>query len=88
MVKKMNKSTFIEELSKELNYSLEKCTMINEILEHNFVISKKSKDIIINELIVKLDVDNEEAVRIYNISVEVLKREVKKSILHPFKNKD
>lgn len=41
MVKKMNKTEFLDKLAKELSYSLERCSIINEILENNFFISKK-----------------------------------------------
>ena len=44
MVMKMNKKEFIKALSEKMNYSEEKCLVINEILESNFFISKKSKD--------------------------------------------
>ena len=88
MVMKMNKKRFIEELSKELNYSENKCIIINEILESNFVISKKSKEAIINELISKLEIESDEANRIYDISVKLIKEEVKDKIKHPFKNQD
>ena len=39
----MNKNEFIEELLQRLNYSKEEVSKINNILEKNFFISKKSK---------------------------------------------
>lgn len=51
MVMSMNKEKFVSELSKQLNYSIEKCHIINNILENNFVLSKKSKAKIIDDLI-------------------------------------
>lgn len=84
----MNKKEFIEKLSKELNYSIDKCVIVNEILEENFFISKKSKDSIINQLIMKLDIDIEEANNIYDIAVKITKEEIKNKLKHPFKSKD
>ena len=88
MVMKMNKEEFIKKLSEELNYSEDKCILINDILENNFVISKKSKDSIINELIMKLDINNDEANRIYDTAIKLIKDEVWNNIKHPFRNKD
>lgn len=83
----MNKKEFINELSKELNYEIEKCIIINDILENNFFISKKNKDIIIKQIIDKLEVSIEEANKIYNISINIVKEEVKNKLKHPFKSK-
>lgn len=88
MVKKMNKSDFIDELEKELKYSKSECTIINDVLESNFFISKKNKESIIKELVSRLDVDTEEATTIYDVSVNIIKKQVKMSLKHPFKNKD
>jgi hypothetical protein len=84
----MNKEGFIKCLSCKLNCSIEKATRINEILENNFFISKKSKDIIINELINKLGVSETEANDIYNTSREVLKEEIKNSLMNTFEDKE
>ena len=88
MVMKMNKEKFVEKLSKELNYSFEQCTLINDILESNFIISRKSKDAIINELISQLGVDCNEADNIYNVSVSIITSEIKEKLKHPFKSQD
>ena len=84
----MNKEAFIKCLSCKLNCSIERATKINEILENNFFISKKSKDPIINELINKLGVSDTEANSIYNTSREVLKEEIKNSLLNAFEDKE
>lgn len=86
MVKKMNKTLFIEELSKQLNYPLNKCNIINNILENNFFISKSSKDKIIKELIDNLNIDNNEALNIYEVATTIIKNEIKYKLTHPFKN--
>ena len=46
----MNKEKFIEELSNKTGYSKENCTIINSVLEDNFLIGKKNKDKIITSL--------------------------------------
>ncbi len=88
MVKKMNKTGFINELEKQTNYPKEKCMIINNILEEKFFISKKSKDKIINAIHNKLEVSNEEANRIYEIATRIVKEEIKNKLKHPFKNLD
>lgn len=83
----MNKREFIKELAKVLNYSEDKCIIINDVLESNFFISKKSKSKIIEELILKLNVCDDEALRIYDISVSIVRREIKDKLKHPFRGK-
>lgn len=88
MVKKMNKTEFLDKLAKELSYSLERCSIINEILENNFFISKKNKDKIIEELKEKMVVDEVEATKIYDIATNIINMEIKNKLKHPFKSKD
>lgn len=83
---KMNKTEFIEELLGRLNYSKEQVTTINNILEKNFFISKRSKDKIISELVGTLDVSTEEANRIYDTARSLLKEEVDKNLKQTFSN--
>jgi len=82
----MNKSEFIKKLSHELSYTIDECTIINDILESNFFISKKSKDKIINDLIQKLSITEREAKNIYDTSISIVKDEIKNKMKHPFKN--
>lgn len=84
----MNKKEFIRKLKEQINYSEEKCYIINEILESNFFLSKKSKNKIIEDLINQLDIDTEEANGIYNIAVKIINDEIKNKLRHPFKSKD
>lgn len=88
MVMKMNKSEFIEKLENELSYSKEKCTIINEILEDNFFISKKSKDIILPSLMSRLNIGMKEALNIYDVAVSIINKEIINKLKHPFKSKD
>ena len=88
MVMKMNKTEFIQELQEKLNYNEEKCIIINDILENNFLIGKKNKEIMINEFITKLDVSYEEANKIYETAMNILSKEIKNKIMHPFRSTD
>jgi len=84
----MNKSEFIKKLSCKLSYTIEDCTIINDILESNCFISKKSKDKIKIDLIQKLFITEKEAENIYNTSISIVKDEIKNKIKHPFKSQD
>ncbi len=88
MVMKMNKTEFIKKLQEKLNYDEEKCVIINDILENNFLIGKKNKEIMINEFVTKLEVTEIEANNIYETAMEILSKEVKKKIMHPFRSRD
>ncbi len=85
---KMNKTGFINELSKQLSLSVEKCAVINDILEENFFISKKSKPKIIDELMNRLDINLDSAENIYDVSVKIYNSELKNKLHHPFGSKD
>lgn len=84
----MNKKEFIKELSELTNLDEEKCTKINEILESHLIIGKKGKEQIITELIEKLGLDKEKANNIYNTCMDILSKEIKEKITHPFKDLD
>lgn len=86
MVMKMNKSEFIDTLSKRLSYSKEKCIIINDILERNFFISKKNKNKIIENFIQKLELSETEANYVYDVAVKIVNDEIKYKLKHPFKN--
>ena len=88
MVMKMNKTEFIKKLQEKLNYDEEKCVIINDILENTFLIGKKNKEIMINEFVTKLEVTEIEANNIYETAMEILSKEVKKKIMHPFRSRD
>ena len=84
----MNKTKFIEELSNNTGYDIETAKKINDIFESNFFISKKSKPKIIFELINNLDIEEQEADRIYNIAIKIVNTELKDKLIHPFKSRD
>lgn len=88
MVIIMNKTKFIESLMNKANLSLEDATMVNDILENNFFLSKKNKDTIIDEIVKKLNVSLSEASNIYHIAKDIINEEVKNKLSHPFRNQD
>lgn len=85
---KMNKTEFIKELSRVTGYSIDECNIINDVLENNFFISKKSKDKIINELMSKLQINETEATSIYEKAKMIFNDEIKNKLKHPFKSQD
>lgn len=88
MEMKMNKRGFIKNLSAQSNLSEQEAILVNDILENNFFISKKNKDKIISEIVIKLGVTLEEATKIYDMSKSIMKEEIKSTLKCPFKSKD
>ena len=87
MVMKMNKSKLIKRLKEETDYSEDRCVLVNDILENNFIIGRKNKQKIINDLILK-NFTEDEAENIYDISINIIMSEIKNKIKHPFKSKN
>lgn len=88
MVMVMNKTEFLNELSKQTNLTEKEALLVNDILEKNFFISKKNKDKIISELVIKLDISLNKATEIYNISKKIVSDEIMNKLKHPFKDQD
>ena len=86
MVMKMNKQGFIEELVKQTGYEKEKCIIINDSLEDNFLFGKNNKMKTITAFMDNLSCDEEEANRIYGITSSIIKNAIKNKIKHPFRN--
>ena len=84
----MNKQGFIDELVKETGYDREKCIIINDSLEDNFLFGKNNKMKTINALMNNLSIDEAEANRIYDITSSIITKAIKNRIKHPFKNMD
>ena len=84
----MNKTDFVKKLSKELDISLDKTNIINDILGNNFLVGKMNKDKIIKELSSKLKINENEANKIYDKAVKIIGDEIKKKIKNPFKSLD
>lgn len=83
----MNKRDMINMLKEKTNYNEEKCIIINDILEDNFIIGRKNKDKIISQLIEKINVTLDEAEEIYNAAMEIVTVSVKDSVKYYFKSK-
>lgn len=88
MVRKMNKSGFIEELVKKTDLTKDECIKLVDALDDNFIIGKKNKEKTIASIIEKLGVDEAKADELYNISSSIIVSEIKNKIKHPFKSKD
>ena len=86
MVKKMNKHGFIDELIKQTGYDREKCIIISDSLEDNFLFGKNNKNKTINTLMTNLNCDEEEANHIYDITHSIIVKAIKNRIKHPFGN--
>lgn len=84
----MNKEEFIKEFINRTNYTQEKSILINNILEDNFIIGKKSKEKIINDLKEKLFLTEQESEYIYEISMDIISKSIIEKLKHPFKSKD
>ncbi len=80
----MNKREFVNILSERLEISVDKALVINSIFESKFFISKKNKDIIVEDIVNKLDVSEKDALHIYDEAVNILKSEIKNKLKHPF----
>lgn len=88
MVMKMNKSGFIKELSKETGYDENTCISINEIIETYFIFSKKNKEKIIQDLKTNVNLNEDDAENVYDISIKIIKQEIKNKLKHPFRSQD
>ena len=88
MVMKMNKSKFINELSKETGYSEDKCLLINNVLENYFIFNKKNREKIIQDLKLKVSLNEDDAENVYDISIKIINKELKNKLKHPFRSKD
>lgn len=80
----MNKKEFIKSLSNQAILSEANAILVNDILENNFFISKKSKDKIISEIVIQLNVSTDEATNIYHVSKNIMNNQIKEKIKHPF----
>ncbi|MBQ8131328.1 MAG: hypothetical protein IJ193_02430 [Bacilli bacterium] len=84
----MNKKEVIEKLSKVTNLSIEQCTMINDVLEDNFIIGKKNKEKIISDIVEKVHLDEAKAEEVYESFAGIMKDGILDKIKHPFRSQD
>lgn len=80
----MNKEKFVKELENVTGLDNEKCIIINNILESNFIVGKKNKEKIISDVIEKLEMTREEAEKIYESAMSILSSGIKDKLMHPF----
>lgn len=80
----MNKEKFIKELENVTGLDNGKCTIINSILEDNFIVGKKNKEKIVADVMEKLEMTREEAEKIYESAMSILSSGIKDKLKHPF----
>lgn len=84
----MNKNGFIKELSKQTGYDEEKCILINNVIEKYFILGRKNKNKIIQDLQIKTNLSEDDAENTYDILIKIITGEIKNKIKHPFKSQD
>ncbi len=84
----MNKSKFIKKLSEETGYNKEKCILINNVLENYFIFGRKNKENIIQDLETKVNLSEDDAENVYDISMKIITVEIKDKLRYPFKSQD
>lgn len=84
----MNKKGFIKKVAKELGINTKDANIINGILDKNFLVGKNNKEKIVTELADKLNIDKENADKIYNKVASIIVDEIKNKLKNPFKNQD
>lgn len=82
---KLNKKCFISALEKDTDLNYDECVILNKILESRFIIGRKNKDKIINDIKEKLNKDELEANKIYNEASNIIAKSIKEKIKHPLK---
>lgn len=82
MVMNMNKREFIIKLKREIDYEESDCILISEIIERYFLIGNKDK--IIHDLKSELNINQQDATNIYTTAMNIIGKELKYKIKHPF----
>lgn len=88
MVMKMNKQKLIKELSIQTGYEEETCTLINNVIENHFIIGRKNKERIIQDLKDTVNLKEDDAENVYDIVMKIITGEIKNKLKHPFKSQD
>lgn len=84
----MNKEKFIKELENVTGLDNNKCTIINSILEDHFLLGKNNKEKIINDIIFQLQMDKEQAEKIYESAISIIGIGIKDKLKRPFKSQN
>lgn len=77
----MDKEKYINELAIKLNLDKKYARKVADLLEDNFIIGKKNKEKTIKHLVEELNITEEEADNIYNVSSSIIVGEIKKEIV-------
>lgn len=88
MVMKMNKTKFLKVLSEKTGLNMEDTSLVSNVLDDNFFLSKSNKDKTINAIMNSLNIDLDRATSIYEIVIDIVKTEIKNKLKHPFKKQD
>ena len=84
----MNKTDFINQIMESANVDIATATIINDCMEENFLLGKKNKEKTINSMIEKLNISEEVADNYYNVASNLIAKNIKEKIKHPFKSQD
>lgn len=84
----MNKTEFIKELGARTGLSADKCELVNSIIEDTFIIGKNNKNKLLDKLKSALNLDEKGAEGLYEKIMEIVGKEVKNKLKHPFKSLD
>ncbi len=84
----MNKNGFIKELSRQTGYNVEKCILINNVIENYFIFRRENKDKIIKDLQIKASLNEDDSENVYDIWVKIITEEIKNKLKHPFRSQN
>ena len=82
----MNKGEFLRELSTQTGYNEEKCNLINSVIENTMIIGKKNKEKMTERFKEELNLNNNEANKLYEIVMNIISNEIKNKLKRPFKS--
>ena len=84
----MNKTEFIEALSKSADVTIEQAELVDKILESRNVLRKKNEPLFVAEISKKLNVDNVRAKEIYDACYGLIGSGIVNKVKHPFRSLD
>ena len=84
----MNKTEFLKEIEKVTGYNSEECLLISDVLDDTFIVGKKNKEKMIDGFMSKLGISNEDAEKLYEDVITIIKDGIKDKIKHPFKSRN
>ena len=81
----MNKHGFVQEISKQTNRDIKDSIIIADCFDNHFIVGKKNKEKTILDIQDKLEVEYEEANKLYTIVSNIIATAIKNKLRHPFK---